>query len=298
MKIYRIVLTVVAFCLLCTSVVTLSMGWLTNVWSALPEDQKLPFSAGNTADYKFYRYSFNKDGTLNTANSSAFDGEGTDSIGTPVEDENGDPFALNVNDLQFGTLTNLYFLESDNVVFYAVKIPASMGTVVNAAISYGAYDASGNLSVTFGNHFKIYDKDGTTEYTDDTVVNMTAIRALETKYGGTFVSYSCVTSATAPTSSMKFDDLNGLFSDAQVHPVATLTKESGATTYTPAPAAEQTYNAPTGTTTDYYLYIKLQPNMEMYKYFIDYLYAHMPFYLSYQVGIQLSVNPATNSASE
>ena len=285
MKIYRIVLTVVAFCLLCTSVVTLSMGWLTNVWPAAPA---LPFSAGNTPAYTFYRYSFNKDGTLNTTHSN----KAVDSIGTPLTG-----FTLNVSDLQFGTLTNLYFLESDNVVFYAVKIPASLGTQVNAAISYGAYDANGDLSVTFGQHFKIYEEvNGTmTEYTDNSVVNMSAIRALESQYGDTFVSYACALSTQAPTNTMTFNELNYLFNNAQTHPVATFTAASGGT-YTAAPAAVQEYTASVGTATEYYLYIKLQPNMAMYKYFIDYLYAHMPFYLSYQVGIQLSVNPvsATN----
>jgi hypothetical protein len=62
----------------------------------------------------------------------------------------------------------------------------------------------------------------------------------------------------------------------------------------PSPVAFDTFTG-TATNDNYYLYIKLQPNMELYKYFIDYLYADMPFYLAYQVGIKLYVTPETNS---
>ena len=40
---------------------------------------------------------------------------------------------------------------------------------------------------------------------------------------------------------------------------------------------------------------KLQPNITLYKYFIDYLYDAMPFYLAYEVRVVLSVTPTTTA---
>ena len=300
MKIYRIVLLVVSFCLLCTSVVTLSMGWLTNVWPAAPA---LPFSAGNTQNYTFYKITFAKNGTTFEGNTTTKIEENYQQIGET---------AFNAGSLQFGTITNLYFLENDNYVFYAVEIPYELGTEVHAAVSYGKYNDDGSAAVAFGDHFKIYNEGGT-EITDAT--KLTNVKGIETTYGSTFISYACALSEQAPSADMDFTALDSLFKN---NTLDKFMKEEADGTKTPkllplATMTEQTdgtYTAAMNSTEDaigtfapenandppekYYLYIKLQPNMELYKYFIDYLYADMPFYLAYQVGIQLSVRPASN----
>ena len=288
MKIYRLVLTAVAFCLLCTSIITLSLGWLTNVWPAAPA---LPFSAGNAPTYDFYKITFAKEDNLGSgASATANIEEGVD-IGDAV-----DGFTINADNLQFGTLTNLYFLENDNYVFYAVKIPYSMGTQVHAAISYGAYNEDGSAAITFGNHFTIYKEDGSI-YDGD---NLADIRKIETTHGETFVSYACAVSANAPSAEMTFGTLDYLFKDKEMLPLATMTKNTGGTyDASPAEITTTTFAVAEGAETPeyYYLYIKLQPNMALYKYFIDYLVNYMPFYLAYQVGIQLSVTPAATAAN-
>ncbi len=284
MKIYRIVLLVVSFCLLCTSVVTLSMGWLTNVWPAAPA---FPFSAGNTQNYTFYKITFAKNGTTFEDSTTTKIEPNYEQIGTTTFD---------AGNLQFGTITNLYFLENDNYVFYAVEIPYELGTEVHAAVSYGKYNDDGSAAVTFGDHFKIYNE-GETEITDAT--KLTNVKGIETTYGSTFISYACALSEQAPDPTMEFATLDHLFTDAEMLPLATMTEQTNGT-YTAAmnstedaigTFAPENANDPPE---KYYLYIKLQPNMELYKYFIDYLYADMPFYLAYQVGIQLSVRPASN----
>ena len=282
MKIYRMVLTAVAFCLLCTSIITLSLGWLTNVWPAAPA---LPFSAGNAPSYEFCKINFAKEGSA-TANIAW-----GDDIGDAV---NG--FTINADNLQFGTLTNLYFLENDNYVFYAVKIPYSMGTQVHTAISYGAYNEDGTAAVTFGNHFTIYKEDGTV-YSES---NLADIREIETTHGDTFLSYACAVSPNAPAAEMTFATLDYLFKDVDMHPLATFAKnEEGINVASPAEITTTTFAVDEGANAPeyYYLYIKLQPNMALYKYFIDYLVNYMPFYLAYQVGIQLSVTPAAVAAN-
>ena len=311
MKIYRIVLTVVAFCLLCTSVVTLSMGWLTNVWPAAPA---LPFSAGSTLDYTFHKITFAKNSSTPIVQTSTEQnplGIGTDPSAFATQD--GINGALTLTNLQFGTITNLYFLENDNYVFYAVEIPYALGTEVHAAVSYGDYSAETN---TFGNHFTIYkeqeNEDGATNMVAITDTDkITAVKAIETTHGSTFLSYACALSAQEPDE-ITYETLNAMFDNntltkfknddgsAKMLPLATMTKNGNTYTATMNSAEDAIgiFEPDEGTTPDhYYLYIKLQPNMELYKYFIDYLYADMPFYLAYQVGIQLSVKPATTSAT-
>lgn len=293
-------------CLIALTLVSISFGWIQNAWPST-----IQFAAGSTPEYTFYKITFPKQSATDQTVSIV---EGT-SIGTPVEsietqvtqettDADGNPVTSTVinfaGDLQFGTITNLYFLENDNYVFYAIRIPYSMGTEVHAAVSYGAYDENGDPTVTFGNHFKIYNE----QKVPITGDKLTQVQGIETEHGDTFVSYACALSTNAPSDEMTFATLDYLFQNQEMHPVAKMTQNG--TVYTAAPTDLVVYNytaeTPEGTEGAaatppeyYYLYIKLQPNMELYKYFIDYLYADMPFYLAYQVGIKLYVTPETNS---
>ncbi len=307
MKRCRITLPILMACLIALTLVSISYGWIQNAWPST-----IQFAAGSTPKYTFYKITFDKESEQTDGTpAKATVVEGTESnplgIGTPIGSiessttaEDGTTvtnFSIADEDLQFGIITNLNFLENDNYVFYAIRIPYSMGTKVHAAVSYGAYDENGTHSVTFGNHFKIYNEDRI----PITGEKLTQVQGIETTHGDTFVSYACALSENAPSQDMTFATLDFLFKDQEMSPVATMTKENGATSYT---ITKNSTDEPIGTfaptDTDnppeyYYLYIKLQPNMDLYKYFIDYLYADMPFYLAYQVGIQLYVTPETNS---
>lgn len=316
-------------CLTALTLVSISFGWIQNAWPST-----IQFAAGSTPEYTFYKITFPKQGATNQTVSIV---EGT-SIGTPVESietevtqeiagENDAPATTTTvinfaGDLQFGTITNLYFLENDNYVFYAIRIPYSMGTEVHAAVSYGAYDEDGDPTVTFGNHFKIYNE----QKVPITGNKLTQVQGIETEYGDTFVSYACALSTNAPSNEMTFATLDSLFQNQAMSPVAKMTQNGTVYTAEPTDLVVYTYDytaettaatteAPTEAPAEggdeesvsetesaaathpeyYYLYIKLQPNMELYKYFIDYLYADMPFYLAYQIGVQLYVTPATES---
>ena len=41
----------------------------------------------------------------------------------------------------------------------------------------------------------------------------------------------------------------------------------------------------------YYAYLKIEPNLSLYKYFVEYLWDHMPFFLAYRVRVTLEVAP-------
>lgn len=315
MKRCRITMPIFMACLIALTLVSISFGWMQNAWPST-----IQFAAGSTPDYTFYKITFPKQGTTSGNEPTVYieEGNGVDiGIGTPIKDletqitqettdEEGNTVTSTVinfaGELQFGTITNLYFLEDDNYVFYAIRIPYSMGTEVHAAVSYGAYDEDGEPSVTFGNHFKIYNE-GKVPITGD---KLTQVQGIETTHGDTFVSYACALSTNAPSEKMTFATLDYLFKNQAMSPVAEMTPSGEAFTAGPPELLKYTYDytaeTPEGTEGAaatppeyYYLYIKLQPNMDLYKYFIDYLYADMPFYLAYQVGIQLYVTPETNS---
>lgn len=289
MKRCRITMPILLACLIALTMVSISFGWIQNAWPST-----IQFAAGSTPEYTFYKITFPKEGGDNAA-----------ALVTPASTigTSADNFAFSSNtELQFGTIRNLNILENDNYVFYAVEIPYSMGTEVHAAISYGSdqTDANGNDLVPFGEHFKLYTEEFAeiTDSEDETGSKKHSdVRDIETTYGKTFVTYACVLSTTPPSSSMTFGTLETMFASEDMLQVATMTKEEGATAYTPS---KNSIDQPIGTIADgtgsYYLYIKLQPNMELYKYFIDILYADMPFHLAYQVGIQLYVVPESTNA--
>lgn len=291
MKRCRITMPILLACLIALTLVSISFGWIKNAWPST-----IQFAAGSTPEYPFYKITFPKEGGDNAA--AVVTSPST--IGTSA-----DKFAFSGStELQFGTIRNLHILENDNYVFYAVEIPYSMGTEVHAAISYGSdqTDANGNDLVPFGEHFKLYTEEFA-EITDSTDTNGSKkhsdVRDIETRYGKTFVTYACVLSTTPPSSTMKFGDLNKMFEGKEMLSVATMTKVNESdTAYTPSKNSVNDQFVDTVAaqeTGSYYLYIKLQPNMELYKYFVDILYADMPFYLAYQVAIQFYVTPAPNS---
>lgn len=302
-KIYRIVLTVVAFCLLCTSVVTLSMGWLTNVWSAMEGDQKIPFSAGKAQEYELFRISYsneNKQKVLPVKNLGLSSEEHT----TLFSKTN----TIEIDaELEFGNINNLYFLENENYIFYAVKIPVEMGKNVELGIFNTDIDSDGY-------HFSIWEiktaTDTETGTTTETLVkvpkevvvndqlvkiwdNVAGIEVPCTKNdspdGQTFIQYSFALSNQAPE---KLTDIGLMFSlFGQDYPLNNFDANDGDK---PKCFTQKFTGEPTSDGF-YYLYIRLEPNMPLYKNFIEHLYAYMPFYLSYETRIILSVTPANES---
>ena len=304
MKIYRIVLTVVAFCLLCTSIITLSMGWLTNVWPAAPA---LPFSAGNTPDYELYRISYSNENVQSVTDVSSL-GSSTSERNDLFANVGENPSLATIDaELQFGTINNLYFLENENYIFYAVKIPAEMGTEVSLGVFNTDMDddeyhfsiweeteddegnPTGQLALVPNVDENTSDTDTTTLWDKVAAIETACTNAVgATPNGQTFIKYSFALSNQAPGALDTFSKMSALFTDD--YPLNNFRADG-----TPV-LSEQTF---TGTPTGgfYYLYIKLEPNMPLYKEFIEPLYAHMPFYLSYETRIMLSVRPADSTAS-
>lgn len=279
MKVYRIILTAVILCLLSVSVVAYSMGWLAPFSEVNPQ---LSFTAGGTQAYTLYQITYNNEDAATDPGKQ--NKEEIDNLGVGLT---AGEIVLDFDNLQFGTITNLVFLENENYIFYAVRIPKTLGETIDLGITYGDIDKDGD-------HFTIYanDKDTTSatygqivEYTNaDSLAN---IRAIEIDNDSTFLSYSFALSGSAPEAYTTFASLDALF----VEEAAAL---NGVDDNGDPVTATKSFDVATLTEEYYYLYIKLEPNIELYKHFINYLWADMPFYLAYEVRVQLSVFPSSN----
>lgn len=263
MKNGRLVVTGILLALFLLSSLGASYAWF-STHHAL--DPKLSFSAGSPEEYTVFKM------TCPASDSDLLITE-VDTVGTD---------GFSASDLQFGKIINLSSLDRTNYVYYAIKIPKVDGGRVD-------------LSVTFGNsgggHFKIYvprrDANGevitegevisTEQYTDAEVLG--SIQEIETENDATFLRYSAVLSALMPEQLSAAADMEALFRDSEEFDMDDID------------GRELTIDTSEIGGEYYYLYVKLLPNIELYKYFVDYLWNHMPFFLAYDVRVGLTVSP-------
>lgn len=237
-------------------------------------DPNLSFSAGSPEEYKIYKITCENDSTSH--------------VTTEVSTVGTDGFSI--DDLQLGKITNLAVLENSNYIYYAIRIPKTDLGTVSLGICYSDADSDGA-------HFKIYvpskNSDGDIEYENGEIKTLLfedeetleAIKAIETDNTETFITYSALLTPTAPDSYASIDEIEALFADSEVKSM----NASGQNGY-PVPSE---YNIdPSLVSGDYYYaYVRLVPNVSLYKHFIDYLWDNMPFFLAYEIRVTLEVLP-------
>lgn len=264
MKAYRITTLATISMLLVLSIISLSLGWLTNY---IHLDSAFDFSAGAPEDFLLYEITYNED---SEGNFTRVFTEGKETVGSE---------GFEITNLQFGTINNLSSLKPSNYIYYAIKVPKKNGNNVTLSVNYG----------TEGDHFEVYvpvEGDGesvTYELLLDDDPNtetskLDLIKNIESDNGETFITYSYFVSDTAPTDAYpSLSELETLFADKeeqQMNSSATISLSDEVA------ALSSDY---------YYVYIRLCPNISLYKYFIDYLWDSMPFYLAYDVHVAIDV---------
>ena len=270
MKKFSIKLTALLCYVIFLSFISISLAWFSNQKEIAPD---LSFSAGAPDDYVLYQIRYNE-------NTSAYSSETIDTIGSNAGD-------FSISNLQFGKIMNLSALEPSNYVYYAIRIPKEDGGTVSLGISWGDTDSNGE-------HFKIRvpKKDENGEIITENGIIQTQlfsneealgnIREIEENNSSTFISYTAVLSEAAPDELTSQDALDELFKDALTKSLDSFnddgTPEAG-TLSLDLSSLEGDY---------YYAYVKLEPNLSIYKYFIDYLWDNMPFFLIYEVRVTLS----------
>ncbi|MBQ8719943.1 MAG: hypothetical protein IJY65_02810 [Clostridia bacterium] len=284
MKTYRIsILTVLSLLLVC-SIISLSLGWLTNY---IHLDPGLDFSADAPDDLLLYEISYDEDANDNVTQTVT---EGKETVG------DGE---FVISNLQFGVINNLSVLKNSNYVYYAIRVPKKNGDNISLGVSYGDVDSDGAhftiyVPVRENGDIKLENGVMVTEKLAD-VDKLDKLTAIETNNSATFITYSFAISEKAPSEYSNVADMDALFEEALADSDANKSAEKkehqmnaveddGSPTLT-----EMTYDTSSITGDYYYVYIKLTPNIDLYKYFIDYLWDSMPFYLAYEIRVKFDV---------
>ena len=272
---YRLTVLILSFLLVVSSTVTLTLGWLSKYKPISPD---LSFAAGSPGTFYLYRitYADDDEGATRTVY------ENQTMVG-----ESG----FNIRNLQFGKISNLSYLENSNYIYFAIKVPKSEGASVSIGISYYDYENDGD-------HFKIYvpmKSNGEIVYESDGVTMQTVlltdatklanIAAIETDNSATFIRYRYAISPTDPYG-YDINAMNALFESS-----GSETKQMNRFDDNGDPATDSsTFDISSLTSDSYYVYIKLEPNINLYKHFIDYLWDNMPFCLAYEIRVTMSVS--------
>ena len=270
MKRLKIYTTIVLFTLTLCLFVSLSLAWLSGKKDIIPN---LSFSAGSPDEYTVYKISCENDTTVPII-------EESETVGTE---------GFSVSDLQFGKITNLSYLEHSNYIYYAIKVPKTDGGNINLGVSYGDVDSDSD-------HFNIYvperDADGNIIF--DGEGNMTAlpfedtdklssIAAIETDNESTFISFSYVVSESDPSVFTDITEVEALFEVTDTFDMDSIDANGN------PEVINIDYDISAITNDYYFVYVKLEPNISLYKYFVDYLWDNMPFYLAYEIKVTLLV---------
>ena len=255
--------------------VTLALGWFAKYKPISPD---LSFAAGSPGTFYLYRITY------------ADDDEG--STRTIYENQTmvGES-GFNIRNLQFGKINNLSYLENSNYIYFAVKVPKSEGSAVSIGISYHDYGDEGdhfNIYVPLKNNGEIvYESDGVTMQTvqlSDTA-KLANIANIETGNSATFITYKYAISSTDPYG-YDINAMNALFESS-----GSETKQMNRFDENGDPVTDSTtFDISSLTSDSYYVYIKLEPNINLYKHFIDYLWDNMPFCLAYEIRVTMSVS--------
>lgn len=272
MKKQKIIITALLLYMIFLSIASISFAWLCNIENINPS---LSFSAGAPEEYSLYKITCENDSSVHDI--------------TEIETVGTDGFSA--SDLQFGKISNLSILEHSNYIYYAIKIPKNDGGSVSLGIGYGDTDSDGD-------HFKIYvpsrDQNGDIEKEADGSIktllfedeaSLENIKKIEPDNSSTFIFYTCALSEKSPDDCASIDEVEELFAGKEAKSMNAF-DEGGA----PIPN-HLTFDVSSAQQDYYYAYIKLEPNVSLYKHFIEHLWNNMPFFLAYEIRVTLDVSP-------
>ena len=276
-QIYSAVALLLAATLLLTTA-TVSFAWFINRMKVEPD---LSFTAGEPEGYTIYKITCANDSTSHVT-------EEVGSIGTE---------SFEVDNLQFGKITNLGMLENSNFIYYAIKIPKTDGGRVFLGVAHCDVDGDDkdfkiylpvreNGEITYDGEGNMITAELTPEFVaaeglpDNTI---SGIESIESTEGATFIDCFLALSTTAPDDLADVNALNALFTGEEY---SLDVDDNG----DPIPH-ELTQDVTAVTGDYYYAYVKLVPNVLIYAKFIDYLWHSMPFFLAYEVRMTFRVTP-------
>jgi hypothetical protein len=206
----------------------------------------------------------------------------------------GDAYKITLGDMSFGVIDNVALLKADNVVYFRLTIPKNNGNIVKTKLYYGA-DESGRFFEMYRN---IYDTDGEKVLgqekigedlmLDETTSLLDAFSGVEGEAGDCFLKYSVLLS-NEEIDADKLVDQTFYGADGK-----TVTEDEGvfykfsdhSDSSQPIILTNEDYDA---VTDNYYLYIRVAPNLSVFAYAIEYISTVMPCHVYFNVKAYFEV---------
>ncbi len=213
--------------------------------------------------------------------------------GKPTSDTEG-KFVFELEDLQFGKIDNLSRLKPENIVYLCLEIPETHGNTVNFTLSNTIAKNSNYFFDIYTdkeeklNDAKIIDGFNTIQ-TGDGTTSGTPFLSFEYAFSNT--KYTTTDGVTKmPTLDFTEMQMNGTDGTTAVTDsiAIKLPDENDTTTYGGQYAAYAGDNG-AKSTENYYLYIKITPNLDAFAYSIEYLNTIMPCHVLFHVQAEFEI---------
>ena len=179
---------------------------------------------------------------------------------------NGNAFSIELEKLSFGMIDNVAMLKPENIVYLRLSVPKKNGPSVTLSLGYS--DAS---------FIELYENvyEGDTVTGQSKVENgelISSIISLETERSACYINYSVYLSnediAATELSGVSFENSYKMNENS----IISLTNDDIAS------AGEY-----------YYVYVKVEPNLELLSHSIEYISQYMPCYVYYKIKAEVEV---------
>lgn len=179
---------------------------------------------------------------------------------------NGNAFSIELEKLSFGMIDNVAMLKPENVVYFRLSIPKKNGP--NVTLSLGYSDAS--FIELYENVYEGDTVTGQKRVEDADVIS--SLIGLETNQNACYINYSVYLSnediAATKLSEISFENSYKMNENS----IISLTNNDVAN------AGDY-----------YYVYVKVEPNLDLLSHSIEYISQYMPCYVYYKIKAEVEV---------
>lgn len=179
---------------------------------------------------------------------------------------NGNAFSIELEKLSFGMIDNVAMLKPENIVYLRLSVPKKNGP--NVTLSLGYSDAS--FIELYENVYEGDTVTGQSKVENDELIS--SIISLETERSACYINYSVYLSneeiAATELSGVSFENSYKMNENS----IISLTNDDIAS------AGEC-----------YYVYVRVEPNLELLSHSIEYISQYMPCYVYYKIKAEVEV---------
>ena len=248
------------------SFATVSFAWLASYFRS----HDIGFGTGKLQDNELYIANVRHNDSVESARSyEKCENYKIKHDSLPEATESGDLYQIDINKLSFGMIDNVAMLKPENIVYFRLDIPKENGANVNVSFIRGGAEDSKFIDL----YYNEYDTDGETilgqkRASDATIDQM---QALEDTIG-CFIRYSAIVSndlVEAPQlNTLSFDTFYDLNSENAFSLVNDNIENAGE---------------------HYYVYIRVEPNLSVFSYSIEYISSIMPCHIYFNIKAEFEI---------